>query len=121
MSDARSRPRTLLTVVPLVVVLGAGAAACGNGAHGQENALDACKSFGNASGGGLTPAVRNDVLNHAQQLADEAAKKGPQWQALADGISGYRAAVASGRTGTAALKDDRATIDGACDLAARGY
>lgn len=124
-----------LVVARPVVPVRASALACvavatllgvaGCGAHGQPAALEACKSFSNATTGYMTPDQRDAALADAEKWAAKAVEKGQQWQFLLDQLKIYQQAVDSPGASTppvrSRLQNSASAIQNSCELAARGY
>ena len=97
----------------------------GCGAHGQPDALEACKAYTNATTGVVDRHDREAGLAEAERWAAKAADKGAQWQQLLQALRSYHAAVQTSGSDRATadrrLADARALINGSCQAAAKGY
>lgn len=87
--------------------------------------MEACKSFADATSGYMTAHQRDAALADAQRWAGKAAAQDGHWTVLVQALRDYRAAVTTtaGSAGGAGrrLTAARATIEGNCAFAAKGY
>jgi hypothetical protein len=113
--------RRRLVLVPVVVAATA-AVATGCGAHGQPDALEACKAYTNATTGAVGRQARDVGLASAERWAGKAVAKADKWQPLLDGLRQYRAAVDGVGAGAGrSVANAKAVIQNTCETAARGY
>jgi hypothetical protein len=98
------------------------ALAAGCGAHGQPDALEACKAYTNATTGEVSQHDEQAGLARAERWADKAVKKAATWQPLVTGLREYRSAVdGMGAGASRAVAHAKAVIENTCEVAARGY
>ena len=111
-------------VVAVGVILSLAVAGCG-ATQGQGDALQACKSYTDATTGYVTAAHRDSALADAAHWAAKAAAGAAAWQPLLEAIQDYQKTLAAPdpRSPGVVHRRDAAyhVINGSCATASRGY